>query len=860
MKARTQTIKLLEKVLGHMDQMHGGSVHGGILLSGDPGIGKTTFVEQLASLLGLQAIVIEVPHMTEEHLINIPFVVFNPATNSTQNFASREVPSNEKEYSVVLAQSALFNHIVQARQMPDAEYIKHIKNSPGYIQDFYKYLGGDEKTIPDTIKQARNNFKAILFLDEYYRQTSPRIRNILRGILNNKIGIHQIPRDVYILYASNMKDAGLESIASNAQFTQVEYKTPSKNEWFDWFIAKFKDDKSVKLNVDIIERFKKELKDEHLSYTDIEKEVRTSPRRWEQLLLYINNSIPVASEKEAKAFLTNVKNNFIHYQTEEHSDLADKVLEAVVKLINDTSTFKKIDKSATLDPSEWRENLQHLIEAQKTLGKHRKHIPVVSGPPGIGKTSFAHQVAEKENLRLIDIDVSEINAEDVTGIPLPGKRTDENLPVKFSVPKLYYQIMDQIKEADAAHIAGLKKEHGKDADKYIEEYKKAPWKYLIFFDEINRTDEKTFNALRRVILEKNFGPSDDEKGTLIRLPKESIVVAALNPEGGGTTELTHHFRDVVDIVPAKASWTEVRTLLKNRQYKNVPESVKESSLQLIDSFVEKFKSKESKHGKNQKPFYLDVGTTIYMSPREYVDMFSTLVREINSGVKRVLHDADVKPETIHKELVSVIAEAFEDSLKFIFTKHETEPEEFMNMLTKWVESAAAPILEPLISKKAANVTKLSSPFEGYLEGKNITNMVDDIDIVNANDAVNNVQFIEQFKELLADKLKNDKAVTEYILSEAHPKVTLNKKGDGLVTTSDKTSLLTNFVLALLYTLHIHNYKNDRLMSIGKALSQAFSEIITKMSKEGKISEDVKHETVSSTVQLRSDIHDLMSKL
>ena len=127
MKARTQTIKLLEKVLGHMDQMRGGSVHGGILLSGDPGIGKTTFVEQLASLLGLQAIVIEVPHMTEEHLINIPFVVFNPATNSTQNFASREVPSNEKEYSVVLAQSALFNHIVQARQLPDAEYIKHIK-------------------------------------------------------------------------------------------------------------------------------------------------------------------------------------------------------------------------------------------------------------------------------------------------------------------------------------------------------------------------------------------------------------------------------------------------------------------------------------------------------------------------------------------------------------------------------------------------------------------------------------------------------------------------------------------------------------------------------------------------------------
>jgi len=87
------------------------------------------------------------------------------------------------------------------------------------------------------------------------------------------------------------------------------------------------------------------------------------------------------------------------------------------------------------------------------------------------------------------------------------------------------------------------------------------------------------------------------------------------------------------------------------------------------------------------------------------------------------------------------------------------------------------------------------------------------------------------------------------------------KGDTITTDpSTKVSSFENFILALLYTLHIHKYQNDRVASVGRALSSSLSETISKLFKANKITDDVKDEVATSTVQLRSDIHDLLSKL
>ena len=125
--------------------------------------------------------------------------------------------------------------------------------------------------------------------------------------------------------------------------------------------------------------------------------VRTSPRRWEQLLLYINASLPAEDAKEAKSLLTNVKANFKNYLSGEKSALADKVLDAVAQLIKETSD---LDVSATdeNDAEEWQDTLEHQIKQKMKLGEHRKYIPIVSGLPGIGKTTHATKIAKDLDL------------------------------------------------------------------------------------------------------------------------------------------------------------------------------------------------------------------------------------------------------------------------------------------------------------------------------------------------------------------------------------------------------------------------------------------------------------------------------
>jgi len=74
----SQVLDIIEQVLEHMYTMTEYEHHSSVMLAGDPGIGKTTFVKTLSELLGLQLTTIEIPHVSEEHLINIPFILYDP--------------------------------------------------------------------------------------------------------------------------------------------------------------------------------------------------------------------------------------------------------------------------------------------------------------------------------------------------------------------------------------------------------------------------------------------------------------------------------------------------------------------------------------------------------------------------------------------------------------------------------------------------------------------------------------------------------------------------------------------------------------------------------------------------------------
>lgn len=855
-----QALKIIKKTLRHMDAMSSGHQVGGILLAGDPGIGKTTFVALLGKLLGMKTIVIEVPHITEEHLINIPFIVFNP--NGGKETGTTQV---DQEYKLVLAQSNLFTQMTSASMMSDESYLQYMRSAPGYVQQLFKALGGDADTIPPAIAEARKTHKAILFLDEYYRQASTRIRNIMRGILNGNIGMHKIPRDVYVMYASNMRDGGVEAIPSNHQFNVVEYKTPGKDDWFDYLVSTYEADNRVKVNHTVMNKFKSILEDKHLSYSDMMAEVRTSPRRWEQLIMYVNNSIPVKDRNEARALITNVRNMFIHYQTEQYSELAAPIVKAVAELINETSQGVTAAETDSLEPHEWRGALQHAVDQQIKAGGTRKYIPVVSGPPGIGKTSQAHSVAMSHNLRLIELDVGELYAEDAIGMPIPGEREGEKISVKFSVPKLYHQINSIIKAKDEAYKAALTDEYGaEEGAKKYKEYEGQRWKYLIFFDELNRVDEKTFNALRKVILDKNFGPSGDKDGGLLELPKEAIVVGAINPEGVGTAELTQHFRDVIDIIPARASWSATKKWLMAKQFNGVDESVKQSAMSIMQTFIDRFQTKDKSKGAEQRPFYLDLvgGMEMYVAPREYADMFATLVREIAAEARDLRRQDDVTMDDVRDSMDDVVADSMEDSLNMIFYKQEVEKDEFMHKLKQWVHQLPDTVFEGILTRSAGSTNesdKMSAALKKYMDGEDLTSMPDSPVFTNSIANMNNAQFIEELRDTIMGAFKSVKSIREHIIEQNHPKIGL--KGDDLTFDQNtKNSLLSNFVRAVMYSLHIHDFSHDRVAQVGRAMSQAISGVRKAMMSSGALPEDIADEASTAVINIRSELFDLISEL
>ena len=871
-KQDTYIAKLTQKFLRAADQQARGNLQGlgGILLGGDPGVGKTSFMQLFSDLTGVHLITIEVPHIVEEHIINIPFLVYNPA-NESQRTGSTNLkdkdPTNKDEYDMVLADSNLYTQLQNARSVPDQQFVANMTDpNPNsgrqrIAQDLYRKLGGTEKRIPPAIQTVRRNFNCILFFDEYFREAPTRIRNILRDTINGNIGLHKIPGNTFIVYASNMRDEGLDTIPMNTQMAQrVEFKSPSVDEWFSWLQTKYKDDPNVKLNPDVLEAFKSIMTNENISLNDVKSGVRTSPRRWEELVVYVNQSLPVETPKDAASLLTNVKNNFINYENGEYSKLAKKVVEEVAKLIRKTSPKVRSAKASDeIAGSDWIDALDHHIRQHMKAGGHRKYIPVIAGAPGVGKTRMVDMIADKNNLIAIDIDCARLSAEDVVGMPIPGKRGEDNktIEVKFTLPQLYSIIMREIEDETKQHFEDLVEEHGEEqAKQEYAKWEQQPWKFLIFFDELNRVDKKTFNSLRRIILEKNFGPASNGKGGTLRLPDGSIVVGAINPdpETGGTESMTGHFRDVIDVIQATPAWSKVRKFLLNKPNKGLSDAAIEAAMHVLDQFVAKFGDKDHDN-KDERPFFIKSGDAeIYVSPREYDALFSNLAAALDDVKDEILKDSEMKESEGVDKIGQEIGEYLESGLLFSVEKQESAaPEEFTNLLQTWGESSIADDVYNILIKKTVSV---SDTWEGvlspYFAHKDITDMPQDTNVNTRVESSNVAQFVEEVSDVVAEKIqKNPKQLLEQNEKKVH------LKGDEIVKTSEKTHRLGNVLMGLLYTMEIHNYQSDRILAVGKALHRAAVKAIKNIK---NLSPEEHQEITSALAELRMDIHDALVEI
>ena len=738
-------ISLINSVVDNM--LSGASKR--LMIGGDTGLGKSSFVKQFAKVFGFPSIIIEIPHTVEEQIINIPFIVTDANGNRRQGYDQVDT----KGVTVELGTSYLASELQKMNKLSDTEYASKVKQ---YDPNLQALITAYEEENPGEIARIRSRYNRILFLDEFFRQTTPAIRNILRNILNGKIGNDPIPAGTYVMYASNLEDVGgsMDPQSQHTSFLNVEFKPPSKEEWLSYTVSRALQSK-IQLKQDVIDVFDKSLKDENVSHNDITTGIRTSPRRWSEIFVYINNHYPFKSPETVGILLTTIKRQF---QTDEGATSAlYYVLEEMLKELTIKSNIDPNSVRA-VSPTEWRKVLAQQVMTAADAGEMKKYVPVIQGLPGVGKTAVGEIFEEPPyNMRFISILATTLTRDSVIGIPLPEREKDKKkMGVTFAAPELYIKIMNMIEEADREYFNDLKEQErlgelkGRTAEEVYENYQNQKYKYLIFFDEINRVkDVSIFNSLRRLILEKEFNEQ-------YKLPKECLMLGAMNPSDLGTQPLTSHFRDAIDLIDVEPSWKEFLTYLNNR----IPDVKKDynpsdisitTAKKIIEEFPKVFTDKRRDRQSNE--FYVNAGTTeVYISPRDYDNLFRELVsgidRIVRSVAQKIKKNISFSNEEINSKIVNVAIEKINATLSERFYQAGMGiPLGFMDKVQQMLEQ----IVDVSLVKERTKAG-ISSIFSEVINGTTV--LKDDFDFDNYMTTYTPATFTKDFNDFLIDNFKN----------------------------------------------------------------------------------------------------------
>lgn len=119
------------------------------------------------------------------------------------------------------------------------------------------------------------------------------------------------------------------------------------------------------------------------------------------------------------------------------------------------------------------------------------HVPYIAGPPAIGKSQVVHQVAEDANAKVIDLRLSQILSEDMTGLPERDEKTGKAKYLPF----------------ETFPLEGDEVPDGYDG-------------WILFLDELSSASEEVLAASYSLILDHTVGGK--------RLHPKCRIVAAGN--------------------------------------------------------------------------------------------------------------------------------------------------------------------------------------------------------------------------------------------------------------------------------------------------------------------------------------------
>ena len=693
----------MKKILFHMGGYADGVVKTTYMLAGDPGTGKTSFIKSLSTLTGIPLVVIEAPHITQEHLINIPFIVLDGPKRHEGQVTIDDSPQGMK---VVQAESNLVTQLKSKRKRTDEQIQKEINKS--------KVLRDIQPVLRAPLNDVKGSFNSILFLDEFYRTSSIKIRNVLRNILNGKIGNDKIPKGVYIIMATNIDDDGVEDIPLNQDFHLMDYDISSKDDFMSYMYGKFVTDveeeddsedntatneSGISIKPEVWNAFMNSLTDGDLGFNDENSDTRLSPRRLEQMIISIDALFPLKDEQGALQLIAFIRNNLSNYlERSAHPGLLSKFIEIGYDLINDYNPEIDIEKlkNMYIKDSDWRNQLKTEVELKLALGNERKYVPVVSGQPGIGKTTQMISMAKELEMGFIQIDVSNLTPEDITGMPI-ANMGDDTITTDFSEPNLYITIM-------------------KDYNEQIESVRQDGRKYniVLLFDEMNRASVPVFNSIRKVLLEKEFEH--------VKLPDDIIVTGAINPNDIGALEFTSHTRDVLDIIPSSGNFSKtINYISTHDKLKGISEKlgfdIAESVSGVMSQLAIEFQSENDTENNpigdvDVRPFYWSDGSAVfYVSPREMTEACTNACVQVKGALLMMNYDLDQdysndEYDLFIKECVNVTAKSFVDSLNNTLLKQDIQ--DFGRLIGMKItgNEKFKKMFESIRTKKSANVMNL----------------------------------------------------------------------------------------------------------------------------------------------------------
>ena len=244
-----------------------------------------------------------------------------------------------------------------------------------------------------------------------------------------------------------------------------------------------------------------------------------------------------------------------------------------------------------LSPSQTKE---FVINALKC-----KEIPYVSGPPGIGKSDIMVQVAKEFNLKILDIRLSQMLPEDLTGLPSmskDGKRAEytpfDTFPLESdTVPKGY---------------------NG----------------WLIFLDELSSCSEEVMAAIYSLLLGRRIGNK--------QIHEKALIVAAGNKSSDSAIA-----RELPDTLITRMLPCEMKTNAKD--WVLWATDVSNNGNESVVSFIQKHKDMLFNSSDPSKRQELET----YATPRGWGKVFTILNMHEKESKKDNKHQMSIlKEDTI----------------------------------------------------------------------------------------------------------------------------------------------------------------------------------------------------------------------